>query len=439
MKQRTALEFLPAVIEVEQTLPSASSRAVIWAVVCLLLVALLWSIVGEVDVVVVAPGKIVPDGRVKSVQSLDAGVVASVSVREGQPVAEGGTLVTLESQLIQADLHRMTAEHLSAGFDHARVSALLGGLETIQPPSVSVEEALVSARAQAQTLRLTQQLVLHRATLGAFHAESNRARAEAETIRVRLREYDEVAPLIEEQVAAIQQLVSRDLAPRDHWIALERERLTYAATRTAARSELTAATVAGIEERLVQYRSEFRAELMSEQAQLVLRMAGLEQEIAKLNIRLERTQLRAPVAGMVHQLSVHGPGAVVTPAQVLMTIVPARSQLVAEAWVPNKDSGFVENDALVEVKVDAFPFTRYGTIAGTVLTISGDAIANEQLGLVFAAQVKLHESAIEVGDRRVQLTPGMSVTVEVKTGRRRIIEFLLSPVIRALRESARER
>jgi len=122
-----------------------------------------------------------------------------------------------------------------------------------------------------------------------------------------------------------------------------------------------------------------------------------------------------------------------------MTIVPARSQLVAEAWVPNKDSGFVENDALVEVKVDAFPFTRYGTIAGTVLTISGDAIANEQLGLVFAAQVKLHESAIEVGDRRVQLTPGMSVTVEVKTGRRRIIEFLLSPVIRALRESARER
>jgi hemolysin D len=400
-----------------------------------------WSIVGEVDVVVVAPGKIVPDGRVKSVQSLDAGVVASVSVREGQPVAEGDTLVTLESQLIRADLHRMTAEHLSAGFDHARVSALLGGLETIQPPSVSVEEALVSARAQAQTLRLTQQLVLHRATLGAFHAESNRARAEAETIRVRLREYDEVAPLIEEQVAAIQQLVSRDLAPRDHWIALERERLTYAATRTAARSELTAtaATVAGIEERLVQYRSEFRAELMSEQAQLVLRMAGLVQEIAKLNIRLERTRLRAPVAGMVHQLSVHGPGAVVTPAQVLMTIVPARSQLVAEAWVPNKDSGFVENDALVEVKVDAFPFTRYGTIAGTVLTISGDAIANEQLGLVFAAQVKLHESAIEVGDRRVQLTPGMSVTVEVKTGRRRIIEFLLSPVIRALRESARER
>jgi len=436
MKQRTALEFLPAVIEVEQTPPSASGRAVIWTVVSLLLVALVWSIVGEVDVVVVAPGKIVPDGRVKSVQSLDAGVVASVSVREGQPVAEGDTLVTLESQLIRADLHRMTAEHLSAGFDHARVSALLGGLETIQPPSVSVEEALVSARAQAQTLRLTQQLVLHRATLGAFHAESNRARAEAETIRVRLREYDEVAPLIEEQVAAIQQLVSRDLG-----IALERERLTYAATRTAARSELTAtaATVAGIEERLVQYRSEFRAELMSEQAQLVLRMAGLVQEIAKLNIRLERTRLRAPVAGMVHQLSVHGPGAVVTPAQVLMTIVPARSQLVAEAWVPNKDSGFVENDALVEVKVDAFPFTRYGTIAGTVLTISGDAIANEQLGLVFAAQVKLHESAIEVGDRRVQLTPGMSVTVEVKTGRRRIIEFLLSPVIRALRESARER
>ena len=436
MKQRTALEFLPAVIEVEQTPPSASGCAVIWTVVCLLLVALLWSIVGEVDVVVVAPGKIVPDGRVKSVQSLDAGVVASVSVREGQPVAAGDTLVTLESQLIRADLQRMTAEHLSTGFDHARVSALLDGLETIRPPSVSVEEALVSARAQAQTLRLTQQLVLHRATLGAFHAESNRARAEAETIRVRLREYDQVAPLIEEQVAAIQQLVSRD-----HWIALERERLTYAATRTAARSELTAtaATVAGIEERLVQYRSEFRAELMSEQAQLVLRMAGLEQEIAKLNIRLERTQLRAPVAGMVHQLSVHGPGAVVTPAQVLMTIVPARSQLVAEAWVPNKDSGFVESDALVEVKVDAFPFTRHGTIAGTVLTISGDAIANEQLGLVFAAQVKLHESAIEVGDRRVQLTPGMSVTVEVKTGRRRIIEFLLSPVIRALRESARER
>ena len=149
--------------------------------------------------------------------------------------------------------------------------------------------------------------------------------------------------------------------------------------------------------------------------------------------------MTAPISGVIQQLAVHTVGGVVTPAQELMRVVPQDDRLEVEAWIQNKDIGFVEEGDAVEVKVDAFPFTKYGTVPGTLDELSNDAISDKELGAVYAAQVALAAASIQVEDKHLDLSAGMTVTVEVKTGERRIIEYLLSPLLRYRQESIRER
>jgi hemolysin D len=141
----------------------------------------------------------------------------------------------------------------------------------------------------------------------------------------------------------------------------------------------------------------------------------------------------------VQQLAVHTVGGVVTPAQPLLIIVPREHAVEVEAQVENKDVGFVEAGQPVEVKIETFPFTLYGTVPGRVLTVSGDAAPVDKVGLVYPTRVSMERDTLEVNGKLVSLTPGMAVTVEIKTGQRRVIEFLLSPLLKSVNESLRER
>jgi hemolysin D len=161
--------------------------------------------------------------------------------------------------------------------------------------------------------------------------------------------------------------------------------------------------------------------------------------LVKAENRSRLMRLTAPVAGSVQQLAVHTVGGVVTPAQALLVIVPGDNPLEIEAFVENKDIGFVRTGQTAEVKVETFPFTKYGTLPGKVVQVSSDAIQDEKRGLVYAARVKLDKATLDVDGKTVNLTPGMAVTVEIKTGKRRIIEYFLSPLMQYKAESLRER
>lgn len=157
---------------------------------------------------------------------------------------------------------------------------------------------------------------------------------------------------------------------------------------------------------------------------------------------LQRRQfmtLRAPISGTVQQLSAHTVGGVVMEGQAIMVIAPEKSSLEVEALVANKDIGFVRADQQVVVKVESFPYTRYGYLTGKVKSISLDAVENEQLGLVFAALISLDDDTLIIDGRKVRLGPGMNITAEIKTGKRRVIDYLLSPLRTKTEESLRER
>jgi hemolysin D len=167
--------------------------------------------------------------------------------------------------------------------------------------------------------------------------------------------------------------------------------------------------------------------------------ASLQQEWVKADQRGQLMRMTAPVAGTIQQLAVNTVGGVVTPAQPLMVIVPTDNVLEVEAMLPNKDIGFVNPGQEAEVKVETFPFTKYGTLHGIITQVSSDAIQDEKLGLIYATRVKLAKDTLQVEYKLVRLTPGMAVTVEVKTGTRRVIEYFLSPLMQATSESLRER
>ena len=184
---------------------------------------------------------------------------------------------------------------------------------------------------------------------------------------------------------------------------------------------------------------EFRRSRLAELAEVETRTAALDQDVVKASQKARIQRLVAPVDGAVQQLAVHTVGGVVTPAQALMVIVPAEDALEVEALIENKDIGFVRIGQPAEVKVETFPFTRYGTIPAVVTTVSGDAVPLERGGLAYMARLGLTRSTVTVDGQVVDLGAGMAVTAEIRTDARRVIEFVLSPVLRHLRESARER
>src|SRR6185503_18450591 len=199
------------------------------------------------------------------------------------------------------------------------------------------------------------------------------------------------------------------------------------------------AAVAAVRETRSQATAEYRRSLSEERAKAEQKANGLAQDLIKAEQKIRLQLLTAPVDGTVQQLAVHTVGGVVTPAQALMVIAPSDYQAEVEATLENKDVGFVKVGQRAEVKVETFPFTRYGTLGGTVSFVSNDAVNDEKRGPIFQARVKLDTAKIRVDERDVTLTPGMAVSAEISTGTRRVIEFFLDPIRKTTSEGLRER
>ena len=179
--------------------------------------------------------------------------------------------------------------------------------------------------------------------------------------------------------------------------------------------------------------------LLTQIADQQRQITALNEEFTKATDLNDKQILYAPVAGRVQELAINTVGGVVTEAQQLMLVIPDEEQLEVEVFLENKDIGFVFEAMPAEIKIHTFPFTKYGVIDAEVANVSNDAIVDEQRGLIYSMQLRMAKNTIAVNGKDVKLMPGMAVTAEVKTGKRRIVEFFLAPLLRAKNESIRER
>ena len=443
MQRNDELEFLPAALEIQETPPLPMGRTILWLIMMFFIVAVTWASIGEVDIVGVAHGKIIPSGKVKIIQPLETGVVSNIHVREGEQVNAGQLLLELDTTLSGAEHEQVKERQLALMLERARLFSILDHIneqKSTEDYFTGIEGAN-EAQIQLQKVRITKQLEEYQAKIAALQDEQRQRRADRNAVSQRIRQLEGTIPLITERAQSLKDLVDKGMMPRSQWLELEEERVEQVKERDVQKNNLDSldAAIANTRQRLTALQAEFQSQILTELSDVENRIAAFEQEKVKAEKRVTLQNLVAPVAGTVHQLAVHTIGGVVTPAQELMQIVPGNDAMEVEAWLPNRDIGFVHEGQAAEIKVETFPFTKYGTIDAEIINISNDATADERLGLVYAMRVKMHRTSMQVKDKIINLTPGMAVTVEVNMGKRRLIEYILTPLLRYRDESVRER
>lgn len=467
-RNRDEREFLPAALEIIDTPPSPVGRAIGLTIMAVAVIAVLWATFSNVDIIATTTGRVIPQGKTKVVQPLDTGIVSSIKVNDGDRVKAGDVLIELNTTQAMADRDRFQRDLLQARLNLARLQGLaaaLGGdmavsgrLGLIDPPAdaspadIALAEAAMRAEAANQAAKLSdldQQII-------AKKAEAAEAQATADKLSASL-------PMVQSQEEIRRQLrdmqfgnklawyqANQALIEQQHDIGVLARRKESAEAAQAALLQQRAATVA-----------EYQMNVLSDLDKTRGQVSELQAELAKAQQRLREGVLTAPIDGTVQQLAVHTIGGVVTPAEPLLVIVPEEGHLMIEATVQNRDVGFIHAGQVVRIKVETFNFTRYGLIDGVVMNVTRDAVAaggsdkrsnrdksqdngqdvgaDTDTGPGYIAHIALSRDWIMTEMGKVPLSPGMAVTAEIQTGQRRVIDYVLSPVVRHVSESLHER
>ncbi|MCR4377234.1 MAG: HlyD family type I secretion periplasmic adaptor subunit [Rhodospirillales bacterium] len=436
-RHRREIEFLPAVEEVTDAPPSPLGRAILLAITGFFTIAVTWASIGEVDIIATAQGRVIPSDNIKIIQPLETGIVRAIHVRDGQTVKQGDILVELNPTDTAADATRLARELITAQVTVARLEALLydDPLDAFFPPEGAPDDLIDSNRRHLESAYLERV-----ARIETVDNEITQRRAEISTTKAEISGLDRILPKVRDRVNSSGLLLEKGFTPRIDHLKLEEELIALEQRRSTAISRLDElmAVLRATTSRSDQLIAEERRTTQDQLAEVAARADSLSQELVKAYDRNRQQTLRAPVDGVVQQLAIHTQGGVVTPAQELMVIVPAADGIVIEAMIQNKDIGFVVEGQDAEIKVDSFPFTKYGTIRGDVKTVSRDAVLDEQQGWVYPARFNLWETEIIVGNKTVPLSPGMTVMAEIKTGKRKLIQYLLAPLQEYQSESLRE-
>ncbi|MES2205508.1 MAG: HlyD family type I secretion periplasmic adaptor subunit [Pseudomonadota bacterium] len=448
------VEFLPAALALQETPISPLPRLSMWMMMAFALLAFLWAVFGRIDVVATAQGKVVPNDRIKTIQPFETATVQAIYVSDGQNVKAGDVLIELDATTPNADKDRFQNDLLSARLQVARARALLSALETGKRPQwvqslkgikgakgIEELEGVDSVRFQEAKHLLMGQYEEYASKLANINAEMFKKEAERRSTLELVRKLEHTVPLVQQRAKDFKEMADERLIAPHEFMEREQIRLEQEGDLSTQRSRVKEIE-AGLQEMKGQ-----RASLMAETRRINLdsindglqKAATLEQELVKARSHSELMKLVAPVSGTVQQLAVHTVGGVVTPAQPLMIIVPQDNSVEIEAFVENKDIGFVKKGQDAEVKIETFQYTKYGMIHAHIASVSHDAINDEKRGLIYSARVNMQRSTLNVEGTEVSLSPGMAVTVEIKTGKRRLIEYFLSPLIAYGHESLQER
>jgi hemolysin D len=437
--------FLPAALSLQETPVHPAPRRAAWALCALFSIALTWSILGQIDIVAVANGRIVVSQGTKLVQPLESAVVKAIHVKNGDRVAAGQLLVELDATAPTADRNRVSQERAAAISESLRSQALLKALSTATAPRIAPSPLKGEGWGEGEVVQANLLLSTEHTDLIAkqttLQTQAQRKQAELATAREVVAKLEATLPLARQREQDIQALSAQGFIAGHAGQDRQRERIELErdlATAQARTAEMQAA-VAEAQQAIAAFKAETQRSLRERLAQAQLKVAQLSEESTKATQRSALTQLNAAVAGTVQQLAVHTAGGVVTPAQVLLVVVPDEAEVTAEVVIDNKDIGFVKAGDDAEVKLETFPFTRYGTVHASVRSVSADAVNDEQRGAIFPATLVLKQDIIAIDGKRIKLSPGMNLTAEIKTGKRRVIDYLLNPVQQSVSESLKER
>ena len=440
------LEFSPDIVRLEQGQPRPLPRLVLYMLLAMFAILLVWAAFGKLDIIAVAPGKVVPQSYLQIVQPSAAGIIKKILVSEGEKVEAGQVLATMDASMSDADNRQLRNELGLKSLQLARIDAELAGSPLVKRPDDSGSLfAQVDAQHKARRQAYLDALAAERTVL----AKAEQDLGSAVEVETKLKR---TIPIYLEQEAAYDQLVKDGFAGKLMHMEKRRDRIEKEQDLRAQAFNIASlrATIEQSGKRIAQISSNYRQQLQNERVEAEAQNHKLQQDWGKQEHRHALLELKAPQGGIVKDLATHTLGSVVAPGTVVMTLVPQGDSLHAEVWVAHLDAGIVEPGQAVKIKLTAYPFQHYGMVEGRVSHISPDAsdavdtktgggTAGQDQRAGFKALVALDKPYIEDQGRRHRLSPGMQVSAEINLGARTVLEYLLSPIRRTLHEAGRER
>ena len=422
-------EFKPLLVEIEDRPVNPLGRLLLWTVIFFMIFGGLWLYFGKIDVVVSARGKLIPSGEVKILQPMETGVISKLLVKEGQFVKEGQVLLEIDPSVTETDLESKMKTLEVLEVEIARLEALIEEKDFLSPSLCKDSDILATQKLifetskkgfKQQKMLIEKQILQIKEQIKSAKIDKNRLIEQSKSVKKREADLLSVVDIIarSEYDEAHKEVIEYEekIRMKEHDILQLNEKL----------NELNEKNLLVVQE----YKNKLLEELTRKRKEASL----LKAEIESIKFKKEKQLITSPVDGYVAKLMKHTVGGVVTPAEKIISIVPKNVPLIIKAAVLNQDIGFIKEGMDAAVKVDTFNFQKYGLLDAKVVHISDDAIEDDKLGSVFEIYLKPKNEFLLIRGEKKYLTSGMSVTAEVKVGKRRVIEFFIYPIIKYLDE-----
>lgn len=423
-------EFKPLLVELEDTPTSPLARWLLWIVVAFMVLTFLWLYFAKVDIVVSAKGKAIPTGEIKIVQPMENGVIKDILVEEGEEVKKGQVLMLLDpsvnkanlqaqdknAKLLNVEIRRLKALIDETPFDISSFSYINSELIKTQ---YSLYEMIKEAHFKQQEI-IKEQIIQIQNQIKANLEDISRVKLLLNSAEERKKQLYKVIDIIakKEYEDASNQVIeySEQIKIKNYEVKGKKARLQE------------------LKNQLKVVKQEYKNKLLEELSQKRTRLVEVKAVLEEIKFKSEKQFIKSPVDGYIGKLLVHTKGGVVSPAEKLVSIIPKDKPLIFKVSVLNQDIGFIEESMGVSVKIDTFNFQKYGLIDAKVFHISDDAIEDEKQGLVYEVFIEPSKYHLEYAGKKHKINSGMSITAEVKIGKRRVINFFIYPLIRYLDE-----
>lgn len=431
--------FTPAYLEIQKRPPAPLARVMTITLMGVVLAVILWSIFAEFDVVVTAPGKVVPSDHIKVIQPLEPGVVKAIHVRDGQKVKGGQILIEMDPTYSQADRDRLAKDAMEAKIEVQRLMAQSEFKNKISGLAAGGDPLII----RTQNLLLQSRLAEYNQRISSINHEIAKKKAEKAGVEAGIRKLASALPLFEKRLAMKEELVKAayvsELAVIDNKMEVSNQKNDLIVMQ--AKLDECDSGIQAVLQSKMQTEAEFKSKTLAELTEARKKLETTSQELIKAERRKTQQTLVAPSDGIVQQLAVHTIGGVVTAAQPLLTVIPEGMKFEVEAQVLNKDIGFLKPGQDVVVKFDAFEYTKYGYLNGKLEWVGTDSIQDQKLGLIYPVRILVSGTELpsRIEGNRPTIGAGMTITADISVSKRKAYEFFLSPLLRYKTEALRER
>lgn len=404
---------------------------------------LVWSYFASLDQITRGEGKVIPSSQTQVMQSLDGGTLQEMRVREGDVVEKDQVLLVIDNTTAVFSLSELKQRYYIASAAIARLQAEIAGKDN--PDEIAFPEDVVKdapdkiAQEKAQFMIRQSQLSSQVRTL---QDQVDGRRQDIGAIRTKISSSAAGLDVANQQLAILGPAVAAGAASRVDLLKAQQEAQNYKSEMANARAQQGSAEAAlreaqsKLQEAVATFKAESAGELAKQQSDL----ASVRESMKEANAKVGRTELRSPVKGTVKEIKTRTIGGVIQPAQDIMEIVPIEDTLLIEAQIRPQDRGFIAPNQKAKVKITAYDYSIYGGLDATLEQISADAIENEKKELFFRVRLRTDKNFL-VGKQGEQLPiiPGMTATVDILTGNKTVLEYLLKPILKARETALTER